>query len=117
LTARAQRPLTRNDPTAPGRAARVAVALAAGVVVVLGAGLAIFAVAYLVGGADATEDNWVGAVGAVALLGGLAASLAAFVAAIAAVLQHERGRSLWLPLALLPALVTLIVVGEAFLWE
>ena len=78
---------------------------------------AVFAVAFAIGGEDATSDNWVGALAVVGLLGGLLTSLGVFAVAGAAWLSHERSRLLWLPLALFPALLALIVLGEAFWWE
>ena len=53
---------------------------------------AIFALAYAIGGSGATEDNWVGFLGMVSLLGGLLASFAAFALAVVAKVKHERGR-------------------------
>lgn len=78
---------------------------------------AVFAVAFAIGGEDATSDNWVGALAVVGVLGGLLTSLAAFAIAGAAWLSHERSRLLWLPLALFPALLAFIVLGEAFWWD
>jgi hypothetical protein len=100
-----------------GGLAKLALGLA---LVVAGAVLvaaAIFAVAYAVGGADATEDNWVGFVAVVGLVGGLLASLVTFAVALGAWFRHERSRLLWLPLLLFPALLAFIVLGEAFWWE
>ena len=53
----------------------------------------------------------------IALLGGLFASLAAFVGAFFVVIRRERWAPLWLPLLLFPAIVTFLVVGELFWWE
>jgi hypothetical protein len=78
---------------------------------------AIFAVAYAIGGSGATEDNWVGFLGAVSLLGGLLASLAAFALAVVAKVKHERWALLWLPLSVFPALLAFLLLGEAFWWE
>jgi hypothetical protein len=99
------------------RLARWAVAIAAVVGVAILASAAIFAVAYAIGGPAATEDNWVGLVVVVSLLGGLVASLAAFALAVAAKIKHEQWALLWLPLALFPALLGFIVLGELFWWE
>jgi hypothetical protein len=79
--------------------------------------VAIFAVAYAVGGPGATEDNWVGFLAVVSLLGGLVASLAAFALALTAKSKHERWPILWLPLLLFPALLAFLVLGELFWWE
>jgi hypothetical protein len=67
--------------------------------------------AYAVGGSGATEDNWVGFLGAVSLLGGLVASLAAFALALAAKIKHEKWALLWLPFLLFPALLAFLVLG------
>ncbi len=81
------------------------------------AALALFGLAYAVGGADATADNWVGILVVLALLGGMPASLAAFALAVLAKVEHERWSLLWLPLAVFPSLVAFLVLGEAFWWE
>ena len=41
----------------------------------------------------------------------------AFALALAARIRHEHARLLWLPLAVFPALVLFVVLGEAFWWE
>ena len=91
--------------------------IAAAVAITILVSGAIFAVAYAVGGPGATEDNWVGLLGAVSLLGGLVASLAAFALALAAKIKHEQWALLWLPLLLFPALLAFLVLGELFWWE
>jgi protein-S-isoprenylcysteine O-methyltransferase Ste14 len=87
------------------------------VAVAILASAAIFAVAYAVGGCSATEDNWVGFLGVVSLLGGLVASLAAFALALAAKIEHEQRALLWLPFSLFPALLAFVVLGELLWWE
>lgn len=99
------------------RRGRWAVALAEVVVAVAAVSFTTFGIAYAVGGVEATEDNWVGMLGAVAVLGGLAVSLVAFVLAVLAKVHAERRRMLWLPLALFPTVVGFIVLGELFWWE
>ena len=99
------------------RLARWGVGIAAAVVVAILVSAAIFAVAYAIEGPGATEDNWVGLLGAVSLLGGLVASLAAFALALAAKIKHEQWALLWLPLLLFPALLAFLVLGELFWWE
>jgi hypothetical protein len=79
--------------------------------------VAVFAIAYAVGGADATSDNWVGVIAVFGLFGGLLSSVGAFALALFARVRHERTRLLWLPLALFPALLAFVVLGEAFWWE
>ena len=97
---------------------RWAVGLAAAAVVVIATAAAIFAVAYAIGGSGATEDNWVGLLVMVSLLGGLLASLAAFaLAVVVAKVKHERWALLWLPLSVFPALLAFVVLGEALWWE
>jgi hypothetical protein len=85
------------------------------VALVVAVSYAILAVAYAVGGADAISDNWVGMLGAVALLGGLLASLVAFGMAVVARVKHEQWALLWLPLSLFPGLLVIVVLAET-LW-
>lgn len=110
-------PILVGPDHAHGRLARCAVGLAAAVAVAIATPFAIFAVAYAFGGSGATEDNWVGFLAGVALLGGLPASLAAFALAAVAKAKHERWALLWLPLSVFPALLAFLVLGEAFWWE
>lgn len=102
---------------APMWARRWAVGLAAAAAFVIATSFAIFAVAYAIGGSGATEDNWVGFLVMVSLLGGLLASLAAFALAVVAKVKHERCALLWLPLSVFPALLAFVVLGEALWWE
>ena len=85
------------------------------VVLVLGA--ALFAGAWAIGGDDAVSDNWVGILGGVALIGGLAFSFAAGVLAVVAKYRHEDWTLLWLPLSVFPVLLVLVVLAEMFLLE
>ena len=103
-------------PPHSGRA-REAVRLAAAAAVAIATSLALFAVAYAIGGSEATADNWVGVIVVVLLLGGLLASLAAFGLAVVAMVERERWALLWLPLSVFPALLAFLVLGEAFWWE
>ena len=91
--------------------------IAAIVAVAILASFAIFAVAYAVAGWRAIDDTWVGLIVVVSLLGGLAASLLAFVLAVVAKVNYERWRLLWLPLLLFPAILAFLVLGELFWWE
>jgi hypothetical protein len=100
-----------------GRLARWSVALTEAVVLVVTLAAVVFGVAYAVGGVEATEDNWVGMLAAVSLLGGLAVSLAAFVLAVLARVNHEHRSLLWLPWTVFPAMFGFIVLGELFWWE
>lgn len=101
----------------PPALARWAVALAAGVVAVDVLAYSIFGVAYAVNGDQGISDNWVGMLGAVALLGGLAVSLAAFLMALAARIGQARHRLLWLPLAVFPVLLVGTALLEVFVLE
>jgi hypothetical protein len=87
------------------------------VAVVVAVSYAIFGVAWAVGGEDAVSDNWVGFLGALAMLGGLATSLVAFVLAMVAKVKHEQWKLLWLPLVLFPALLAVVLLVEAFWME
>ena len=99
------------------RRAQQSVRLAAVAIVSIATSVTLFAVAYAIGGADATADNWVGVSVVLLLFGGLFASLAAFVSAVLALARRERWALLWLPLSVLPAVLAFIVLGEAFWWE
>ena len=105
------------DHAQSGRLARWAVGLAAAVAVVIATSLVIFAVAFAIGGSGATEDNWVGFLVGVLLLGGLLASLAAFALGVVAKVRHERWALLWLPLCVFPTLIILVVLAEVFFME
>ena len=100
-----------------GRLARWSVTLAEAVVAVVTLAALVFGAAYVVGGVEATEDNWVGMLAAVGLLGGLAVSLVAFVLAVLARARHERRPLSWLPWTVFPALFGFILLGELFWWE
>lgn len=110
-------PISVGPAHAKSRLARWAVGLAAAVAVVIAMSSAVFAVAYATGGSDATEDNWVGFLGAVALLGGLLASLTAFALAVVVKVKHEQWTLLWFPLSVFPALFAFVLLGEVFWWE
>jgi len=110
-------PIHRCGSSSRVRSARWAVTIAAVVAGTLGMSSAILAVAYVVGGWGAIDDTWVGLIAVVSLLGGLAVSLVAFALAVAATVQHERWRLVWLPLLLFPAILLFLVLGELFWWE
>lgn len=110
-------PIPTDPPGGHTPTARWAVGLAAVVAVVVAVSYTIVAVAYAVGGDKAISDNWVGFLGAFAILGGLATSLVAFVLAIVAKVKHERWALLWLPLCLFPALLVVVVLAETFWLE
>jgi hypothetical protein len=100
-----------------GRLARWAVWLAEAAVAVLVAGLAVLGVAYAVGGADAVEDSWGGYALAFSLYASLVVSFAAMLLGIVSRVRHESWMRLWLPLAVFPGLVVLVLVVEAFFIE
>ncbi len=108
-------PISAGPGHAHTQLARRAVGLAEVVAVVVAVSYAILGVAYAVGGSDAISDNWVGMLGAVALLGGLLASLVAFAMAVVARVKHEQWALLWLPLSLFPGLLIIVVLAET-LW-
>ena len=103
--------------TARSHLARWAVGLAVAVAAVVAVSYVTFALAYAIGGSDAIEDNWVGFLGGVSLLGGLLASLVAFALAVVAKAKHERRTRLWLPLSVFPALFAFVVLAEVLWWE
>ncbi|KRE95076.1 hypothetical protein ASG76_05140 [Nocardioides sp. Soil774] len=91
--------------------------LAALSLVVLLTGAVLFAGAWLVGGQDAVSDNWVGVTVVVALFAGLAGTFTALFTAVVAMVRHEPWRHLWLPLAAFPAVVLVVALLEAFVFE
>jgi hypothetical protein len=99
------------------RLARWSIWLAAAVAIVVPVVYVIFGVAYAVGGDDAISDTFIGYLAGIALFGGLATSLLAFVMAVAAKIHHEVRALLWLPLAVFPVLFALVVLAEAFWME
>lgn len=105
------------DTPTHGQLARWSVGISTAVTVMIALSGVIFSVAYAIGGSDGISDNWVGLLGAVALIGALSASLLAFVFAIAARIKHEHWAWLWLPIYMLPALLAFIVLGEVLWWE
>jgi hypothetical protein len=75
------------------------------------------AVAYVIGEANAVEDNWPAyALGFVAFAGFLGALLG-FVLGVVFLLRGKAWKDLRLPLGLFPAIVTFLVIGELFVWE
>ena len=88
----------------------------AGVLAVIHAVL-IYRFAIAVGGKYAADDNWVGDLVGLSMLGGVVATLAAFVMAVAAKVGHLRSRLLWVPLSAFPAVLMFLVLGEIFWWE
>lgn len=91
--------------------------LAAVSLAVLVLGALLFATAWLVGGEDATSDNWVGFTVVVALFTGLVGSLTAFVVAVFTGLRRHTWARLLLPLVTFPAVVLTVALLEAFVFE
>lgn len=116
-------PISEQTPVPSGSAhvhtpwARWSVRLAEAAAVLVALAFALFGVAYVVGGSEATEDNWVGWVTVATFFGGFLTSVMAFVLAATATVKHERWTLLWLPLTVCPALLAFLVLGEAFWWE
>lgn len=111
---------TSPDPTAGPRHAsnglgRLGVIVAEAVSVVLVVAYTIFFVALAVGGDAAISDTWVGYLAGVALVGGLFASFVAFTMAVVARIRREVTARLWLPLALFPVLLAVVLLAEV-LW-
>lgn len=98
-------------------AARFSRQLAAVSLAVLLAGAVLFAGAWLGGGQDAVSDNWVGVMVVVALFAGLAGAFTALLTAVVAGVRHEPWRHLWLPLTAFPAVVLVVGLLEAFVFE
>lgn len=101
----------------PTHLGRWAVRLAGGTVAVLVPTYTILGVALATGGQDAISDNWIGYLGGIALIGGLAVSLTAFLMALVTRMRHREVRLLWLPLALFPSLASVVLVVELFWME
>lgn len=110
-------PPMSNEAHGASLVARVAVGLAALVVVAVVVSYTIFFVALAAGGDDAISDNWVGILAGVSLVGGLVVSLVALVLAVVARFRHERWTLLWLPLSVFPTLLVLVVLAEVFVAE
>ena len=120
-------PVPGPSPTAAGhpRAAHhlprwvlgLAVGLAAAGGLAVAHAVLMYRFAIAVGGPYAADDNWVGTLIGLVMLGGFLASLAAFVMAVVARARHVRSRLLWVPLSVWPAVVAFLVLGETFWWE
>jgi hypothetical protein len=95
--------------------ARWAIGIAGAVVTVLAVSYSIFGLTWAFSGEDAVSDTFVGYLAGYALLGGLLASLVAFVMAVVARVKHQRLALLWLPMVLFPALVIIVALVET-LW-
>ena len=105
--------LGHHDRSAGGAAWR----LAALSLLVLALGAVLFAAAWVVGGDEAVSDNWVGMTVVLALFAGLVGALVALVTALYAGVRHEPWSTLWLPLTTFPAVVAVVALLEAFVFE
>jgi hypothetical protein len=85
------------------------------VVLVLGA--VLFAGAWAIGGDDAVSDNWVGMTVVVALFTGLTGTFVAFLMALYDGWRHHTWSDLRLPLTAFPAVVLVVALLEAFVFE
>jgi cytochrome bd-type quinol oxidase subunit 2 len=112
-----QAPFTAGPAHTHSRRARWAVRLAEAAAPMTAIAVAVYGVAFVVGGSSAVEDNWVAILVLVLFFGGLLASVIAFVLAVAMKVKHEQWRLLWLPLSVFPVLLAFVVLGEAFWWE
>jgi hypothetical protein len=110
-------PVTVRTDHRPVHTARPAVVLAEASAIAVGTGVAALLVAFAIGGDPAISDTWIAYAAGVAMLGGLFTSLVAFLLAAFATIRHEAAARLWLPLALFPALLALLVFAEVFWLE
>lgn len=97
--------------------ARWAIGLAAFVAILDVIVSVAFIIAYASNGTAGFSDNWLGALGAIAIYVGLLASLIAFSMAITVKIKHEKWVWIRLPLIVFPALLALLVLGELFWWH
>lgn len=91
--------------------------LAALSLMVLALAAVLFGAAWAIGGDDAVSDNWVGMTVVLGLFVGVTGAFVALVMALYAGLRREPWGTLWFPLTTFPAVVTVIVLLEAFVFE
>jgi hypothetical protein len=106
--------VSHRGAAAAGASARRLAGLA---LVVLALGGVLFAGAWAIGGEDAVSDNWVGMTVAVALFTGLIGTLVAFLMALYEGWRSRTWPGLWLPLTAFPAVVLVVALLEAFVFE
>ena len=87
------------------------------VVVVLAVVYAAFGLTWVIAGEDAVSDTVIGFVAGFALLGGLGASLVAFVVALTERVRRPDHPPLRVPLAVFPALIAIVTLFEVFVIE
>jgi uncharacterized membrane protein len=91
--------------------------LAVMAIVVLVFGAVLFSAAWMIGGQDATADNWVGVTTVMALFAGLFGSLAAMVTSLVVAVRHGMSSRLWLPVMTFPTVLVVVIALEAFVFE
>jgi hypothetical protein len=104
-------------PQERSKLARWAVGLGSLVAVIVSLAYAVVLIALAVGGTEAIEDNFVGYLGGISLLGGLLVALVAFVLGVVAKVRHESWSLLWIPLLVFPVLFGLTSLAELFWLE
>src|SRR5690242_1181811 len=100
-----QAPLSAGPVHTHPRLPRWAVGLAEAAAAMAAIAVGVFAIASVVWGPSAVEDNWVAILVVVLFFGGLLASVAAFGLAVAVKVRHEQWPFLWLPLSVFPVLL------------
>ena len=106
-----------DHPQERSRLARWAVGLGSFVIVVVALSYGVVFIALAVGGTEAIEDNFIGFLGGISLLGGLFVALVAFALGVVAKIRHEQWSLLWIPLTVFPVLFGLAALAEAFWLE
>ena len=106
--------VSHRGAAAAGGSARRLAGLA---LVVLFLGAVLFAGAWAIGGDDAVSDNWVGMTVVVALFVGLIGTFAALLMALYEGWRSRAWSRLWLPLTAFPAVVLVVGLLEAFVFE
>ena len=111
-------PHTQRDASAPaGTVAKLSRRMAELALAVLFSAALLFASAWMVGGQDATADNWVGVSVVVALFAGLLAALIAMVMGLVVGVRHGTWSQLRLPLLTFPSVLVILAALEAFVFE
>ena len=105
---------TRPYGTGTGKRSR---RLAGTAIAILTFGAVLFSSAWLIGGEDATADNWVGVTTVMALFAGLFGSLAAMVMSLVVAVRHGMASRLWLPLLTFPTVLAIVIALQTFVFE
>lgn len=100
-----------------GSAVRSARRLAELALVVLVLGAVLFGGAWAIAGEDAVSDNWVGMTVVVALFVGIIGTFTAFLMGLYEGWRSRAWRQFWLPLTAFPAVVVVVGLLEAFVFE